>query len=132
MIWRKALEGFLYMIMKKEKCWDLLHHYVYMHRGIPTFYDGTDAFVTRKENDHYVYHTVATVKQEKIHYIYPNAATVAIFKRVSDISTYKRNLARKKVVKEVCKPTDGSTSTHVWSICRAIITHPRLGYPPKE
>ena len=105
------------MIMKKEKCWDLLHHYVYMHRGIPTFYDGTDAYVTRKENDHYVY---------------PNAATVAIFKRVSDINTYKRILDRKKVVKEVCKPTDGSTSTHVWSICRAIITHPHFGCPPKE
>ena len=84
------------MIMKKEKCWDLLHHYVYMHRGIPTFYDGTDAYVTRKENDQYVYRTVARVKQEKIHYIYPNAATVAIFKRVSDINTYKRILARKR------------------------------------
>ena len=64
--------------------------------GIPYFYDGTDAYVTRQENDHYGYHNAATIRQENNHYVYPNAATVAIPKQVSDINSYQRMLARQE------------------------------------
>ena len=44
MIWYKEAEEVVVDVMK-GKCWDL------MHEGIPFFYDGTDAYVTRQEND---------------------------------------------------------------------------------
>ena len=32
-----------------------MDHCVLMHRGISLYYDGTDAYFMRQENDHYVY-----------------------------------------------------------------------------
>ena len=74
------------MIMKKEKCSELVHHCVYMHSGILPFYDGTDDYVTRQKINHYGYHNAAIVRKENDHYVYPNVAMVAIPKRVSDIN----------------------------------------------
>ena len=91
------------MIMKNEKCWNLMYHGVFMRQVIPPFYNGTDVYVTRQENvhygyhniattrknnDHYVYRNAVTVKQGDDHYVYPNATTVAIPKRVSNINNY--------------------------------------------
>ena len=59
-----------------------------MHWGIPPFYDGTDAYVTRQENDHYGYHNVETISQENDHYVQPNATMIAIPERVSGINNY--------------------------------------------
>ena len=37
----------------------MLNYCVFMHQGIPLlFHDSTDAYATRQENDHYVYHNV--------------------------------------------------------------------------
>ena len=48
------------MIIKMEKCWDLMHYCVLMHWGIHLLlYDSTNAYSTRQRNDHYVYHNAA-------------------------------------------------------------------------
>ena len=49
------LEGLLsYMIMKKEKCWDLMHHYVFMHREILLHLRWYERVHYKEENNHYI------------------------------------------------------------------------------
>ena len=69
-----------------------------MHREISSYYDGTDEYVTRQENDHYVYH---------------NAMKVAIPNRCLSTKTPENVRPTKKGVQEVCKPTGGSILAHV-------------------
>ena len=38
-----------------------MHHCVFMNQGISPYYDDTDVYVTRQENDCYFYHNAATV-----------------------------------------------------------------------
>ena len=46
----KKRVGLYYMMMKMDKCWDLMHYFVLMHRGIPLLlHDSTDAYGTRQE-----------------------------------------------------------------------------------
>ena len=55
MIWKKMSAELYYMIIKMEKCCDIMPYCVLMHRGIPLLHnDSMDAYVyaTRQENDH--------------------------------------------------------------------------------
>ena len=45
----------------KEKCWDLMHYCMFMHKRMCLFYDGTNVYATCKKNDHYVHHNAATI-----------------------------------------------------------------------
>ena len=50
---RRKMEGVV-LHDNEWKCWDLMHHCVFMHQGISPFYNGTITYVTMQENDHYV------------------------------------------------------------------------------
>ena len=109
-IWyERDTNGVVLMIIKVEKCWDLMHYCVLMHRGIPLFlHDRTNVYTTRQGNVYYVCHNpVVTVTT-------PN---------VSDINSYQRILARPEsgpggvqtdwcVHTRTCGPCVGKLSTH--------------------
>ena len=68
-----------------------MHHCVFMHLVIPSFYDSTNTCVTRHNNDHYIYH---------------NAATITI--PTGRLTTTLENaIPTKKGAQEVCESTGG-------------------------
>ena len=52
---------FFLMGFNERKCWDLMYHLMLDASGNVSFYDGTNVYVMRQENDHYFYHNVATI-----------------------------------------------------------------------
>ena len=69
-----------------------MHHCVFMHQGIAFFYDGTDAYTSRKKNDNYVYH---------------NDTTVATPNECPTSKTSENARPIMKGAHEVCEPTGG-------------------------
>ena len=88
------------MIMKMEKCWDFMHYCVFMHWRIPIFlHDSTNAYTTRQENVHYVYHNaIVTV-------VIPNGCLTSI--------TLKNARPTRKGAQEVYKLFRGSILARV-------------------
>ena len=74
-----------------------MHHCVLHASGNLPFYDGTDTYVMRQKNDHYVYH---------------NAATVTIPTGCPTIALGNASPTRKGA-QEVCEPTGGSILARV-------------------
>ena len=92
---KEMLTGLYYMIMKMEKCWDLMHYCVLLHRGIPLLlHDSTNAYATRQGNDLYIYHNALV--------------TVVIPNGCPPSTTTKECSPDQKGAQQVCKLTGGS------------------------
>ena len=77
-----------------------LGHCVFMHQGYPfSFYDSTNMYTTRQENDRYVYHNVAMTV------VIPNGRTASTTTRECSFD--------QKWAPEVCESTGGSIIARV-------------------
>ena len=87
-----------------------MHHYVFMHRGYPfSFYNGTNAYVTKQENDHYIYH---------------NNVTIVYISNAYPTSTAVRECSPdEKMAQKVREPTGGFILARV-AVCRIVNIHP--------
>ena len=96
--------------------------------GDTLFSDGTNAYFTRLENDHYGYHNAATTRQRNIIFIIMlrrwGRKKIIMFilmlrrrslflNRCPTSTTTRACLPFKKGAQEVCEPTVGSIHAHV-------------------
>ena len=83
-----------------EKCWNLIHYCVLMHRGILLFlHDSSDTYATRQRNVHYVCHNAAV--------------TIATPNGCPTSTTTKECSPEKKMAQEVCESTSRFTLARV-------------------